>query len=1158
MSASTGLALVVLTYLAILFWIARLGDKQQLNPHSWTRKPLVYALALGVYCTSWTFYGLVGTAAENGWRFLPILLGPILLFVFGQPLCLRIAALCKQENIRSIADFLAARYGKRRGIAASVTIIMLLATIPYIALQIKAVSETLVLITPSAAISEVEMSFATTCAMAVFALLFGARRLESTGYHSGLMSVVAFESVVKIVALVAVAIFSVFVIVEASKYEPLANQAISHFFAPELNYRFVVETIVSAAAILCLPRMFHVVFVEQLSTKHFRLARLVFPAYLGVIAICIFFITIAGVIVFDGTSIAGDTFVLMLPRVEGNHLLTLVVFIGGYSAATAMIIVATVTLSYMLSNDVILPILVRHNLKRSILAPDYSVALIQARRLTVLVVIGLAYLYQVMLARNAGLTDIGLVAFALAVQLCPAIIFGVYLKKGNANAAYAGLASGCLLWVITLLIPAMVKAGILNEAILLNGIFGLSWLKPDQLFHLEFADAYSRGVTLSLLANTACYLALMFLSKPNLSDKIQARAFMSLSRAISFERKTPHYEISDLSALLVNFLGESATNQLIMRHSNPSDTIASPELMDAAEHALSGVVGITSAMSMIKTLESDQRFAVEDVVNIFGETTKALRFNQDMIAASFESISSAISVVDENLKLVCWNKRYEELFDYPEGVLRTGIAVSELVKFNAERGLLGPGDMHEHVTKRLQHLRMGRPYRVVRNHGRSVVEIKGSPLPTGGYVTTYDDISEFIDAQDRLEKTKLYLEGRVKERTTELEFAQKEAELANRNKSQFLAQASHDILQPLNAASLYASVLLEQSKEVGGGNQETIEHLYQAIQSSEKIISTFLEISKLDTGTIKPVLEPVKLNSILEPLVHDFSVQLSDSAQLNYVPTELVVKTDAAYLRRILQNFLSNAVKYTKEGKIVLGCRRRGSDIEICVVDNGPGIPKPELNRIFDDFYRASNIQDVQGIGLGLAVASRFSTLLSHEIYCKSTHGLGSSFSVVVPRASAEELKQGDRNTTVESTANVFLDKRIYYVDDDEQNVHALSALFSQWGCELQSATSVEVAKRYAEETKDNPPDILLTDWDLGMGVDGINLTTQLRQIWGLPVPACLVSAAAKSDLHELAAANAMEFLRKPIKPGKLRAVMEQVFKRSEAIGYGSKHQSSL
>ncbi|MBX2859177.1 MAG: hybrid sensor histidine kinase/response regulator [Cellvibrionaceae bacterium] len=1155
MFETSSLALAILCYLILLFWIASRADRYQLQNNSWTRGPVVYAFALGVYCTSWTFYGLVGTAAENGWRFLPILLGPALLFIFGTPLCRRVAALCKQENIRSVADFLAARYGKRRGMATCVTIIMFIATVPYIALQIKAVTDSLILITPANDFSASKVGFASACAMATFSLLFGARRLESNGYHAGLMSAIAFESLVKLLAFLALAGFSLTIIVADTSTAETNPFSFSQFAHSLLNYRFILETLISAAAILCLPRMFHVAFVEQLSDRHFNQARKIFPAYLGIVAICIVIISLAGRAVFHQQSIPGDNFVLMLPKTADNQWLTVLAFLGGLSAATAMIIVATVTLSYMLSNDVILPLLLRRKRRAILPTPDFSTALINTRRATVLIVIALAYGYQLAFAGNAALSDIGLVAFALAVQLSPSLLFGIYTKQGNAYAAYGALAVGCSLWFITLMLPLMADAGAFPKHLVEQGFFGLAWLRPEYLFNLDYADAFSRGVTVSLLANIVSYWLFAKFGAGNLADRIQAKAFTSLSRATPTQR-SKRYSIADLRVLLINFLGYSATEQLIQQYSEPSQSLASSELVDAAEHALSGVVGITTAIAMLNNLESKIQLDVEDVVNIVEGTTKVLRFNQDMIIASFESISSGVSVVDENLKIVSWNRRYEEIFAYEPDFLKVGMAVEDLVRFNSKRGLMGKGSPQEHVQRRITHLRSGRPYRVIRNHRENVIEIKGNPLPNGGYVTTYDDISEFIGAQDRLEKTKLYLEQRVKERTTELELAQQAAVNANRTKSQFLAQASHDILQPLNAASLYASVLLEQAQKNNQQNIKTIEHLNAAIQSSENIISTLLEISKLDTGTIKTQVSKVNLHDALENLANEFRVQLHAGCSLNYIPTSATVNTDPRYLRRILQNFLSNAVKYTRNGRICLGCRRRKQAIEVFVYDTGNGIPDQEKTRVFEDFYRASNQQTAPGIGLGLAVAKRFSELLNLKICCQSELGKGSSFSVIVPQVSRVDTANIPKVPTEIIINTTLQNKTVMYIDDDEQNVLAMEALLNEWGCKLTAATSAEQALLQAKTS--GAPDALIVDWDLNddKGYDGVRLTHALRGIWQRALPACLVSAVPKAKLA-IGEIDQMEFLQKPLKPGKLRAVLEQLIKRSENLSNDEKSHST-
>ncbi|MFL0810342.1 MAG: PAS-domain containing protein [Agarilytica sp.] len=1137
---------VLVFYLASLFWVASYADKHQFVEDSWTKSPWIYALALGVYCTSWTFYGLVGTAASKGWGFLPILLGPFLLFVFGQGLLSRISTLCKQENVRSIADFFAARYGKRRGIATCVTLIVLVSTIPYIALQIKAVSDSFLLVSSEGAYSQEQLGLFTAAAMIVFALVFGVKRLDTSGYHAGLMSAVAFESAVKLLALFCLAIFASLLITTATSEE--VEIAYAPFQASIFDFRFVIETLVSAAAILCLPRMFHVTFVENLSGEHLRKARFIFPLYLAVIALCVYIAALAGNAVLSGGDTSGDAYVIFLPLSQGHEALSLLILIGGFSAATAMIIVASVTLSHMLSNDVILPVLIQRNTRKSI-SPDYSRSLILARRLTVILVIGMAYVYQRLLAGNAALTDIGLIAFALVVQLAPPLLFGLYSLRGNAIATYAGLASGCSIWLLMLMLPLLSRAGVISDAVLVEGLFGISWLRPEYFLNFTFSDAFTRGVVLSLSGNILVYWLVAQWVKPNLSDRIQARAFLNLSRAEPSTHHHQEYKLDDVSTLLTQFLGESVTEKLIANHrtGGEDNEAVNPELLSAAEHGLSGIVGVASARAMLATLKTGDHLGVEDVVNIFEETTRALRFNQDMIVASFESISSAISVANEELKLVSWNRRYEEMFDYPEGMLRVGAPIDELVRFNAERGMLGSGAVDDHVQKRLNHLKSGKGYRVVRNHGDCVIEIKGSPLPNGGYVTTYDDISEFISAQDQLEKTNEYLERRVKERTLELEAAQKEAENVNRSKSRFLALASHDILQPLNAANLYVNILLENARKTGDKNYETVEYLHQAIESSESIISTLLEISKLDTGALSTEICDTDLHHILSSLVHEFDVQLEKDIELRFVDTKLMVRSDPRYLRRILQNFLSNAVKYTQRGKILVGCKRRGRQVEIGVIDTGPGIHPEEQQRIFEDFYRSTSQQTVKGLGLGLAVATRFSNLLGHDIRSSSRLGCGSSFSVLVPLAVSRSPDLPSSIGIENFSSSVLAGARIFYLDDDGQNIHAMETLLRGWECLPTTADTVKEAVFLARSEIENTPDLLLMDWQLDQGQDGISAAKQLHDIWGVNVPTCIVSASQEPDLSKLVASHGFEFLRKPIKPGKLRAILEQMLTRSRS-----------
>lgn len=418
--------------------------------------------------------------------------------------------------------------------------------------------------------------------------------------------------------------------------------------------------------------MFQVTFVECLGERHLKFARRGFSLYLIIIAAAVFIISWVGNQVLASTDVASDSYVLALPIASNNQWLSLLAFIGGFSAATAMIIVASLTLSQMLSNDVILPLLIRQQKARSPL-PDYSRALILTRRLTVIAVILMAWLYQHSLAENIALTEIGLIAFALVVQLAPAILFGLYWQRGNAIGMFTGLAFGALIWFICLMIPLLSQAGLINSSLLVNGLFGLEFLRPEQLFGLTFSDAYTRGVVLSLAANILAYYFVSTRDKTRLSDRIQAVAFVNRERA----RQHPsihglQINKADLLIMLNQFLGESATNRLLEHEPQPERIFVSPKMLEHAEQALAGVVGVASARAMLNSLSTGESLGVEDVVNIFEETTRTLQFNQDVLFASFESISSAISVVNADLKIVAWNKRYEQMFNYPEACYELG------------------------------------------------------------------------------------------------------------------------------------------------------------------------------------------------------------------------------------------------------------------------------------------------------------------------------------------------------------------------------------------------------------------------------------------------------------------------------------------------------
>jgi len=1145
------LIFVGLAYMALLFWLANWGDKKTVLAKKISHHPFVYSLALGIYCTSWTYYGAVGTAANSGWSFLPILLGPALLFMFGHRFLHKLVLVSKKQNITTIADFISARYGKRQLSAILVTLIALLATIPYIALQLKALSSSFLLVQSNTQISGTLLALAGTVMMALFAIFFGTRKVDVTEYRSGLMLAIAFESLIKLLALLAVAGLAIYVFLN---YQPgmlevfTKQSAFSHWQADDfLSFNFIGQALMAAAAIICLPRQFHVTVVDNQDLKHLKTARWAFPLYLLLTAAVIIPIATAAFHPEIGAHFASDSFVLAFPLSENSALLTTFVFIGGLSAGTAMIVVATLTLSTMISNDVVLPLLLKRKFKRNLITTSYKRQILLVRRITIAAILGLAYLYQQQLGNNAALASMGLVAFSLVTQLLPAIVGGLYWRKGHAYGVYAGLIAGFLFWMLFLMYPLLEGAAI-NSSTVQQAII-------------------TKGTFIALFANIVCYIAFSLGANERLVDKIQAAAFVNPREQIPLDKrqnKDIKASIYDLKVLLQTFLGIQRSKQLIshyMMNANLADDseIPNSEFIDYCERALTGVLGASSAQALISAVLTGKQMAFEEVVNFFDETTQALQFNQNLLFTSLENLSHGISVVNKDLKLVAWNKGYMEMFEYPEGFLEVGQPIEDVIRFNVSKGECGPGELEIQINKRVQHLKNGTPHHFIRRRKNGqVFEMTGNPLPDGGFVTSYSDITSHIETQNLLEEVNISLENRIEARTQEisninveleaeiirrekteqaLTSAKLEAESANESKTKFLALASHDILQPLNAARLYLASIEE--KELTASNQNSFEKLGHSLDSTVHLMSALLEIAKLDQGAMTPENRHFCINDILNPLSSEYAILCQEKGlKLKIRSSNTIVQCDTTYLRRILQNLVSNAVKYTDSGKVLVGCRNITSSesnkahIKIEVWDTGPGISQYQQNKIFSDFYRIDS-SDNKGVGLGLGVVKRMADLLALKLEVKSKEGKGSCFSIEVPLGQKKNVQQKNINNIQFDSKKSF---NVIMVDDAQENLDAMASLLNKWGCTHQSFNTVDAAITHANNN--TAPDIILMDYQLSNECDGISLIQNLREIWQSRIPAVLITAMRGEELKAETKSKDIHYLSKPIKPAKLKALL--------------------
>ncbi len=1131
---------VATLYFAGLFWLARWGDSGSAKARAITSHPLIYSLGLAIYCTSWTYFGAVGNAAQGGWSYIPIYLGPLLLLVFGFSFIRKILLVSKKQKLTSLADLLSSRYGKRRLVAVMVTLIALLATIPYIALQLKALGMSFSIIASydnKASYNYYsEMVLAATVVMIFFAILFGTRKVDITEYRSGLMLAIAFESVVKLIALLAVGIFALNMeLPPIAVPDPFSNWQASDF----LSTTFITQTFMAAAAFICLPRQYHVAIIDNKNVDHLKTARWSFPIYLILISIAIVPITQAGLAYFDHADINADSYVLALPLMTDNQALSILTFIGGLSASTAMIIIASVALSTMISNDVMLPLILRdkHNLIHK--QQDFSKHILNIRRFTIVGILVAGYFYHKLFSSNAALSNIGLLAFSLVIQLMPVLVAGMYWRKGHANGVIAGLSTGlitCVLFIIN----------------------------PDPEVNIGQTEYLVMMVITSLTINTLSFIFFSVRAEPRLIDKIQAAIF------INPETDTEPTNIQSLSSitnedlriLLTTFLGQARTTSVLRDYRTVHEVqlihneSASADFTQHCELLLGGVIGASSARSIMSAVLRGRKIEFEDMVNFFGETTEALSVNQNILFTSLENLDQGISVINDKLELVAWNKRYLELYDYPRDMIIVGTPIEKLIRYNVERGECGPGEIEDLVNKRLAYLKAGSSHRFLRRRSDGkVIEMVGNPLPHGGFVTSFTDITEHIETQRALDESNIDLQQRIKDRSrevqeinealkteierrghveAELTIAKGQAESANAMKTRFLALASHDILQPLNAAKLYLASI--HQSELGATNKELIDKVGQSLTSTESLIQTLLEISRLDEGNIEPDIKPFDLRAILEPLAQEMAI-VAQQKNLRFTCRlqSVAVNTDATYLRRIIQNLVINAIKYTESGGVILACRRGGDHIKINIYDTGPGISEHEQAKIFQDFYRIQG-QTEPGVGLGLAVVTRLSSLLDTPVSVRSHLNQGSCFSVSLP------IYSGAIEDIVEPQANLSrqnLNLKILCVDDERENLNAMSKLLHKWGCRTtlcqDPADAINHIKTFA-------PDIILMDYQLGEDKpNGLQLIQQFREISDSELPAVLVTALRDNTLKATAQDMNVQYLPKPVKPAALRALLTKL-----------------
>ncbi|WP_041210869.1 PAS domain-containing hybrid sensor histidine kinase/response regulator [Aeromonas jandaei] len=1141
-----------LSYLGLLFLIAFVADKHK--RHRMKGQPLLYSLSLAVYCTSWTFFGTVGQASESPWSPVPIYLGPMLVFLFGWRLLARLILVAKREHITSIADFIAARYGKSQRLAMLIALIAIMGILPYLVLQLKAIVTGLDLLMVNSAgtghasaISgnTAELAFGVAMLLALFSILFGTRNLDATEHHRGMVVAIAFESVVKLLAFISVGGFALWLIL--SKPSPARSEVAGHFFdavmavTPGSLLELAIYTVLAMCAVICLPRQFHVTVVENNQGQDLHWARWIFPLYLFVMGLFIWPLALAGK-QWVGADMASDTYVISLPMALGFDGVAMLAFLGGTSAATGMVIVCTIALAIMVSNDLVLPVLLRRFWQQG---RDERLVrlLLQVRRGAILLILLAAWLLYLWLGDLTSLSRIGYLSFGAVAQFAPALLLGLYWRHGNRKGVYLGLILGVSLWFVTLLAESGLLAGSPLESL----------LAPPDWPAFRDLSLGAWCIFLSLLFNLLGYVAGSLLSRPAVSERLQAANFVGKPSRDTTALYQARVSVKELEMLAARFVGSSRVKRAFGRFAGEHGGTLAPQMQASAEliahteRLLAGVFGTSSARLVLASALQGRNMQLEEIATIVDEASDVFRFNRGLLQGAIEHIGQGISVVDRELKLVAWNRRYIELFHYPPGLIQAGRPIEEIIRYNALQGLCGPGDIEEHVARRVAFMKRGSAHISARERpdGR-VIEMQGNPMPAGGFVMTFTDITPFRDAERVLREANEHLEARVAERTRELSelnrqllLVNQQVERANQSKSRFLAAVSHDLTQPLNAAKLFTSSLLEMlpAEEEPA---RIARHIDDALGATEDLISDLLDISRLEAGKFKAKKLDFALHELFDNLKAEFGV-LAQAGGIHFsvVESKLAVHSDVRLLRRVLQNFLTNAFRYNPGGRVLLGCRRLGSKIRIEVWDNGPGIPQDKQEAIFEEFSRLDHSRTAreQGLGLGLAIARGISLVLGHQLTLQSWPGKGSVFAVTLnlatrPVAAQPVAAPALRDSQLEGV-------RVLCIDNERDILAAMSSLLGRWGCEVRCA--VDLAEAEALVAEGFVPRLVLSDYHLDDGKTGLEAIAALQLACGDEPGGIIISADRKSELQAQIRERGYGYISKPVKPLKLRALMNSL-----------------
>ncbi|OGW21566.1 MAG: hypothetical protein A2X55_05510 [Nitrospirae bacterium GWB2_47_37] len=975
---------IVLCYLLLLFAVAYYAERKEKAGKSIVNNPYIYSFSLAVYCTSWTFYGSVGKAATSGLSFLTIYLGPTLMAAIWLVVLKKIVRLAKTNRITTISDFIGSRYGKSLFLSSLVTVVAVVGIAPYVGLQIKAIISTFVIISGETTGSAAAGLFITFI-LGVFAIMFGARKLDSSERHGGLVFAIAFESIVKLVAFIAVGIFVTYNLFNGfgDIFDRIKNSEHSVLLflgtgTGTAYFEWFALLFLSMMAIMFLPRQFQMAVVENYDEAHITKASWLFPLYLFLINIFVLPIAFGGLLL-GGSEKMADYFVLTLPLNHGERYLSLLAFIGGFSAATGMVIVESLALSTMVMNSIIMPALINfHD------APKFPSAVLNIKRLVILGVVFLGYLFATSIGEFYSLVDMGLKSFEAVTLFAPAFLLGLYWKRGTKAGAIAGLMAGFGIWFYTLIIPAMTKAGLIDSSGIIGILTNSEMLNPNSLFGIKGLGKWGHSLFWSLSFNLMFYIGVSVFTRQSREEEIQSLIFVESYENVRELTLSSSYNVGDIENILAQYLGRQeardAIGNFLSKKNKKRDELASKELSELrneAEKILAGAIGSSIAAIIfedklvltekergelsesIKHITANLRLSRQELADANRQLSYLKEFSENII----ESAPVGIATIDAQLKVKYWNKGIETI---------TGIKKPDA--FNNSIVLLLPwipGDIL--LQNEQKELSFETPEH--RTFKINISPFKDSSGDMGGgFVFILEDITENKKMEEQLlQASKLAGIGKL------------------------TAGISHEIGNPLASISSLVQELDSMDMRSAEGmefTEKSLQTINNHIERIARIVRSLGDFARVSSAEKKVCNIAEILDRTVTLVKYDKRFKnINLVTEIEGAP-ELYVNPDQ--IQQVFMNFMLNAIDAMPDGgDLTISMKRKGENAEIVFSDTGAGMDESVIDRIFDPFFTTK--PPGKGTGLGLSIC--YGIIREHEgtITVKSKKGEGTTFTISFP-----------------------------------------------------------------------------------------------------------------------------------------------------------------